>query len=376
MNSIELKTLELKSKITSGAKLILSLEETTLSSPAPDEVIVEIEAAPINPSDLGVVFGPANLSDMRLTGSSKQPVLTMDVAPERLKPLSARLDLPLSTGNEGAGTVINAGTNVKHMVGKKVSMIGGGMYSQYRKIDVHSCMEIPDGSTPADGASMFINPLTALSMVEAMKREGHSALIHTAAASNLGQMLNKICLADGVDLVNIVRSTKQAAILKEIGAKYIVNSSQDTFKEELTSTIAKTGATIAFDATGGGKLANAILHAMETALKRNMPAFSIYGSTTHKQVYMYGSLDTSPTILDRGYGMAWSVGGFLLTAFLQKIGDDATASLKGRVKRELKTTFASHYTNTISLTDALQPNIVQSYYSKATGKKYLINPSL
>jgi len=234
---------------------------------------------------------------------------------------------------------------------------------------------LPEDASAADGASCFVNPLTALGMVETMRREGHSALVHTAAASNLGQMLNKICLKDGVGLVNIVRNAEQAKILKDIGAKYVVDSTSETFQAELTDAIAETGATIAFDAIGGGKLAGQILVAMEAALNRKADAYSRYGSMTHKQVYIYGGLDLTPTVLDRSIGMAWGVGGWLLTYFLIKIGPQEAQKLRERVMAELKTTFASHYTAEISLAEALQPDMVRRYNAKTTGEKYLINPS-
>jgi NADPH-dependent curcumin reductase CurA len=222
---------------------------------------------------------------------------------------------------------------------------------------------------------MFVNPLTALAMVETMKAEGHVALVHTAAASNLGQMLNRICLADGVPLVNIVRSEQQAAILRDLGARYVVDSSAEGFQAALTDAITETKATIAFDAIGGGRLANTILHAMEAAANRNATSYSRYGSSTFKQVYIYGGLDLKPTEIDRGFGLSWSVSGFLLTPFLQKIGVPAALALRQRVARELTTTFASHYTSVISLAEALSPDIVRGYVKKATGEKYLIDPS-
>jgi len=228
--------------------------------------------------------------------------------------------------------------------------------------------------TAKDGASCFVNPLTALSMVETMRLEDHTALVHTAAASNLGQMLNLICQADGVELVNIVRRDEQAAILRELGAKHICNSSSDTFMADLTDAIHATGATLAFDATGGGKLASDILSAMEAAAARTPGAYSIYGSIKHKQVYLYGGLDTSTTVLNRGYGMAWGVGGWLLPNFLAKVGPDVGNRLRMRVLTELKTTFASHYTDELSLSEALQVENVARYEAKKTGEKYLICP--
>lgn len=367
--------LELRSTVSSGGELTLTLEPVTLTPPGPDEVIVRVEAAPINPSDLGLLLGPADLATLQPGGTRDRPTLTAAIPPARMGAMKARLDTPMPVGNEGAGTVVQAGDNVASLLGKKVGMIGGAMYAQYRKIAARDCIPLPEGASAADGASMFVNPLTALAFVETLRAEGHKALVHTAAASNLGQMLNRICIADGVPLVNVVRSEAQAAILRGIGAKYIIDSSAEDFREKLTDAIAETNATLAFDAIGGGKLANTILHAMEAAANRNATEYSRYGSSTFKQVYIYGALDLGPTELDRGYGFAWGVSGFLLTPFLMKLGMEGTMRLRARVAAELKTTFASHYTATISLADTLDPAVVTAYAKKATGEKYLIDPT-
>ncbi len=368
--------LELRSLATSDGQLRLSLEEVTLDAPGPDEVVVRVEATPINPSDLGLLLGPADVSTIRAEGTPERPVLVADIPQQRLAGIQARLDQSMPVGNEGAGTVIEAGSNVRHLLNKKVAMSGGAMYTQLRKLRARDCIVLPDDATAADGASAFVNPLTALGFTETMRAEGHTAIVHTAAASNLGQMLNRICLKDGIPLVNIVRSEAQAAILRDIGARYIVDSTSPDFQAELTEAVAATGATLGFDAIGGGKLASQILRAMETAASRSMSSYSRYGSDTFKQVYIYGSLDTSPTVIHRTFGFAWSVGGWLLTPFLQKAGPEVVARMRQRVVDELKTTFASHYTATISLRDALKPEILAAYERKATGEKYLIDPSL
>lgn len=367
--------LELRSTVSSDGNLTLSLEPVTLAAPGPDEVIVRVEAAPLNPSDLGLLLGPADMATLKAGGTADHPTLTATIPSARMPAMKPRLDQSMAVGNEGAGTVVLAGENVAGLLGKKVGMLGGAMYAQYRKIAARDCIVLPEGATAADGASMFVNPLTALSMVETLRMEGHKALVHTAAASNLGQMLNRICIADGVSLVNIVRSEAQAQILRDIGARYIVDSSAPDFREKLTDAIAETGATLAFDAIGGGKIVNTILHAMEAAANRTATAYSRYGSSTWKQVYVYGMLDTSPMELDRGYGLAWGVSGFLVTPFLMKLGLEGTLRLRARVAAELTTTFASHYTNTISLAEALDPKVVEAYAKKATGEKYLIDPS-
>ncbi len=367
--------LELRSTVSSGGELRLSLEEVAVREPGPDDVLVRVEASPINPSDLGLLLGPVDVTTLVAVGSPERPTLTATVPAARMGMMKPRLDQSMAVGNEGAGTVIAAGENAAGLIGRKVGMLGGAMYAQYRTVPASSCIPLPEGASAADGASMFVNPLTALAMVETMRGEGHTALIHTAAASNLGQMLNRICIADDLALVNIVRSAEQAALLRGIGAKHVVDSSSTSFRAELTDAVAETGATIAFDAIGGGRLANAILHAMEAAANRAAAGYSRYGSSTFKQVYIYGGLDTGPTELDRGFGFAWSVGGFLLTPFLQKIGGAETQRLRDRVARELTTTFASHYTATLSLADVLKPEMALAYNRKSTGEKYLIDPS-
>ncbi len=367
--------LQLRSLMKASGELELSLAKVTTPDPGPDEVLVRVEATPINPSDLGLLLGPADLSTAKAGGTPQSPTVTAVVPQHLLKAFAARLDQSMPVGNEGAGTVIKAGANAKHLEGKLVAMLGGAMYAQYRLMKAADCLPLPAGATAADGASCFVNPLTALSMVETMRMEGHKALVHTAAASNLGQMLNKICQKDGVALVNIVRNQAQAKILRDIGARHVVDSSSPDFIDALTEALVQTGATIAFDAIGGGKLPGQILNAMEVAANRTATSYSRYGSTTHKQVYLYGALDTGPTVIERRAGMAWSVGGFLLTYFLIKIGQEAAQKLRLRVASELKTTFASHYTAEISLAEALQLDKIAAYNKRATGEKYLINPS-
>ncbi|MBC7496662.1 MAG: zinc-binding dehydrogenase [Sphingomonadaceae bacterium] len=367
---------ELRSTARDDGTLRLTLDNVTIDAPSADEVIVRVEAAPINPSDLGLLLGPADIASMRVGGSSASPELTFDVAPRRLAAIQSRLGQSLAVGNEGSGTVIAAGDAATAMIGKRVGMLGGAMYADYRKLRVRDTVVLPDGATAADGASMFVNPLTALGFVETARAEGHTAIVHTAAASNLGQMLQKICLADGVPLVNIVRSTEQADILRKIGATYVLNSRDDDFRQQLVAACTETGATVAFDATGGGSLGSDIVGAMEAAAVARMTEYSRYGSTTFKQLYLYGGLDLSPTTLNRfAFGFSWSVGGWLLTPFLAKAGREVAARLRQRVVDELTTTFASHYTRTISLSEALDPDILRAYERKATGEKYLIDPT-
>jgi NADPH:quinone reductase-like Zn-dependent oxidoreductase len=369
--------LQVRSLIRKSGELELSLARIDVPEPGPDQVLVRVEATPINPSDLGLLLGPADLTTAKATGSGDGVKVTASVPAASLPFLAARLDQPMPVGNEGAGTVIKAGDSdaARALQGKTVSMIGGGMYAQYRLLKVHECQELPAGTSAAEGASWFVNPLTALGMTETMKREGHKALVHTAAASNLGQMLNRICLEDGIGLVNVVRNAAQAKILRDIGARHICDSSSPGFTAALTDALADTGATIAFDAIGGGRLASQILTCMEAALARTATGYSRYGSSVHKQVYIYGSLDTGPVELVRNYGMAWGVGGWLLTPFLQKIGRQDQLRLRARVVAGLKTTFASHYTRTVSLQEALQLPTIAAYSRRATGEKFLINPN-
>jgi NADPH2:quinone reductase len=312
-----------------------------------------------------------------VTQGEHGPVVTARVPEKGMKAMAARLDMSMPVGNEGAGVVVAAGASdaAQKLLGKTVAALGGAMYAQYRCVPVDQCLPLPPGATPADGASSFVNPLTALGMVETMRREGHKALVHTAAASNLGRMLNRICQKDGVPLVNIVRSQEQEDLLRKEGATHVVNSASPNFMDELTDALAATGATIAFDAIGGGRLAGQILSGMEAAANRTAKEYSRYGSTTFKQVYIYGGLDTRPTELVRDFGMTWSMGGWLLFPFLQKTDPATVQRLKQRVADELKTTFASHYTKEVSLAEALQPEALAAYGKRATGTKYLINPA-
>jgi NADPH:quinone reductase-like Zn-dependent oxidoreductase len=376
-NNHSTRGLQLRSLISRDGTLKLSLETVVTPEPAADEIVVRVEAAPINPSDLGLLLGAADLSTATMQGEGTAAVVTATVPPKLMRAMAGRLDESMPVGNEGAGVVVEAGSSeaAQALLGKSVALIGGAMYSQYRCVKAADVIVLPEDATPADGASSFVNPLTALGMVETMRREGHTALVHTAAASNLGQMLNRICLMDGVALVNIVRSEEQVTLLRGIGATHVCNSASPTFMDDLTTALIDTGATLAFDAIGGGKLAGQILTGMEIAANKNAKTYSRYGSTVHKQVYIYGGLDMSPTEINRNFGMTWGIGGWLLFPFLQKVGADTAKAMRERVARELKTTFASTYTREISLTEALQLDVIGGYNRRSTGEKYLINPS-
>ena len=373
MSNIPTSGLQLRSIITSAGQLELSLADVPVAAPGGDEILVKVEASPLNPSDLGLLLGAADISTAKAEGGK----VTAQVPPQLMRAMAGRLDQSMPVGNEGAGMVIAAGPGAaaQALVGKRVAMLGGAMYAQYRTLNAADVLVLPADASAADGASCFVNPLTALGMVETMRMEGHKALVHTAAASNLGQMLQKICLKDGVDLVNIVRSAEQAKILTDIGARYVLDSTSATFMEDLVAALSATDATLAFDAIGGGKLASQILSAMEQAQASKGGAYSRYGSTTHKQLYIYGGLNTGPTELQRAYGMFWGLGGWLLTGFMIKIGPEAGQKLRQRVIDELKTTFASTYTAEISLEEALQPEVIAAYNKKTTGEKYLIVPT-
>jgi NADPH:quinone reductase len=369
--------LQLRTLIKRSGELEMSLHDIPTPSLADDEVLIRVEGSPINPSDIGLLFGAADMTTAKQGGTASHPIITASVPEAFMKAMAGRADESMPAGNEGAGTVIAAGASpaAQALIGKMVAAFGGAMYTQFRAVKVAQCLPLPAGTTAAEGASCFVNPLTSLGMVETMRLEGHTALIHTAAASNLGQMLNKICMKDGIELINIVRGEAQEKVLRQLGAKNVCNSSAPSFLEDLTEAIGKTGATLAFDAIGGGKLAGQILGCMEAAINRKAKVYSRYGSDTHKQVYLYGSLDTSPTQFTRSFGMSWGMGGWLLWPFLNRVGPAAAQKLRERVVAELKTTFASHYTREVSLAESLTLKEISIYGKRATGEKYLINPS-
>jgi NADPH2:quinone reductase len=373
---MSVSSLELRSKITSDARLELWLEQVTVPTPAADEVVVRIEAAPLNPSDIILLLGPVDPATIQAGGTRTRPTASSSIPAERMSGLEARLDKALSVGNEGAGIVIDAGSDAQRYVGRTVAARSPlGMYAQYRIVRASDCLVLPNGISTRQGASAIINPLTVLGMVETMRREGHCALVHTAAASNVGQMLNRVCLMDGIPLVNIVRSPTQAEDLRLLGAKHVLDSSSATFRRSLVAALEETGATLAFDAIGGGTMAGTIVAAMEEALGAKAASFSRYGSPIHKQVYIYGMLNPGPRILEGNLGMAWAVSGWLMTWFYGKIDSSTAQRLRDRVTNELTTTFASHYTSEISLQEALSPETIVAYSRRATGAKFLMRPN-
>ncbi len=369
---------EIRSTVTSEGNIELSITQAELPIPSADEVLIKVEAAPINPSDLGLLLSfAADLSSITTSGSEDETVTSMKIHPALMGSMKPRLDQSMQAGNEGAGVIVDAGENVKELIGKTVGLAGGAMYSQYRCVPAASCLVMDEGTSPAEAASSFVNPLTALSFIETMKMENHTALVHTAAASNLGQMLVKICIADEIPLVNIVRKSEHVELLKNLGAEYVCNTSDESFMNDLVAALVATGATLGFDATGGGnngELPGQILSAMEIAANKTAKEYSRYGSDTYKQVYIYGGLDQSPTVLKRAYGMSWGLGGWLLTPMIGRIGMEKFGQMRMRVAKEIKTTFASSYAEEISFEEMLQPETIKSYAKQATGKKYLVNP--
>ena len=369
---------EIRSTVTSEGNIELSITQAELPIPSADEVLIKVEAAPINPSDLGLLLSfAADLSSITTSGSEDETVTSMKIHPALMGSMKPRLDQSMQVGNEGAGVIVDAGENVKELIGKTVGLAGGAMYSQYRCVPAASCLVMDEGTSSAEAASSFVNPLTALSFIETMKMENHTALVHTAAASNLGQMLVKICIADEIPLVNIVRKSEHVELLKNLGAEYVCNTSDESFMNDLVAALVATGATLGFDATGGGnngELPGQILSAMEIAANKTAKEYSRYGSDTYKQVYIYGGLDQSPTVLKRAYGMSWGLGGWLLTPMIGRIGMEKFGQMRMRVAKEIKTTFASSYAEEISFEEMLQPETIKSYAKQATGKKYLVNP--
>jgi NADPH:quinone reductase len=376
MTDLPATNLTMLTLVKPEGQLEISLVRKPMPAPLDHEVLVKILATPINPSDLGLLVGGADMSTARASERDGLPVVTADVPPAGMRAMAGRVGEALPLGNEGCGTVVQAGASpeAQALMGKTVAVFGGEIYAEYRCLPAAMCMVLPDGTDAKDGASCFVNPLTSLAFTEVMKNEGHSAIAHTAAASNLGQMLVKICAKDGIPLVNIVRSEAQVALLKGIGATHIVNSAAENFLSDLTDALVETGATIGFDAIGGGKQAGQILGCMEAAAAKRATSYSRYGTDVFKQVYVYGALDVGPSLLNRNFGFSWAVSGFLLTPFLQKAGMETNMRMRKRVVDELTTTFKSHYSHEISLTDALNLDVLMAYNAKRTGEKYLIRP--
>ena len=370
--------IQIQSAAQNDEVLDVRIVDTDMPTLRDSDVLVRVEAAPINPSDLGLLFGPADMDNAQYSSDSGSPSIKAPIPSHLMSGIEGRIGQNLPVGNEGAGIVVSAGESeeAQALIGKVVGFSGGGAYSEYKAVRANQCIAMPDGTSPAQSASCFVNPMTVLGFVGTMRREGHSAIVHTAAASNLGQMLQKVAIEESFDLVNIVRSKEQEDILRNIGATFVCNSSSETFLSELTEALVTTGATLGFDATGGGRLTSDILACMERAAVSQDASFSRYGSTVHKQVYIYGGLDRNVTTLNRSFGMAWGIGGWLLTPYIQIAGAEELQKMRERVSSSITTTFASSYTREVSLTEALSKAAVDEYRKQATGQKFLINPSL
>lgn len=370
-----LSTLGVRSEVRQDGTLHLSLQSTTLNDPRPDEVVVEMVAAPLHPADISMLLGPAHLASGAISGKGKGRTAVFQVPPERMGSLATRTGKSLPVGNEGAGIVVVAGEYHQDLIGKPVAVMGGGMVTRYRVVPARNLLPIPDGVPIENGAAVLINPLTALAMIETMRERGHNALVHTAAASSLGQMLNRICLRDDIPLVNVVRRPEQVLLLENQGARYVCDSSSSSFTDELSAQVAAAGATLAFDAVGGGKLAGQILSAMEAHCLAQVSEYNRYGSKVHKQVYFYGGLDTRPSELDRSYGMSWSVGGWLIFDELEQMKVERLDALRSRISAEMQSTFACEFAGELSMTELLDPDILRVIAQRSTGAKYLVNPT-
>lgn len=364
---------ELVSTATNDGRIRLELRPQQLAPLAEGEVLIRVEASPVNPSDMGLLYAVADPASARRDGDA----LTLDIPEKWRRAVGGRLDQAMRVGNEGAGTVIAAGNSseAQALLGRVVATFGGAMYATYRVARASDCLLLPKGASASEGASLTVNPLTAMAMVGQMRRDGKAALVHTAAASNLGQMLVRYTASEGVPLVNIVRSPAQVELLRGLGARHVIDTSADGWNAALIDALVETDATLAFDAIGGGRLAGQLLSAMEAAQVRKGASYSVYGTNVWKQVYIYGALDTGPTEFTRNFGLQWGISGFLLTPYLMKAGAEEVAAMRARVVAERATTFVSHYTQTVSLSEMLDPQVTQAAAAKSTGAKLLIDPS-
>lgn len=363
---------ELTSRLDADGTLTVSLAQRTWEAPVGRQILVRMEAAPINPSDMGMLFAAADMEQAHY--SADKVVATM---PEKVtRAMAARHGIALPAGNEGSGTVVAAGEDpaAQALMGRRVACVPGTAYATYALADAAMAFAVDEGVSGEQAASCFVNPMTALGFVETMKAEGFTGLIHAAAASNLGQMLLRICANDGIPLVNVVRSAQQVELLKDIGAEHALDMTQADFMPRLVEAIDATGAMLGFDPIGGGTLAGNLLTAMEIRASRNQP-FSRYGSNAAKKVYIYGMLDTGPTVLNRGFGFSWDLSGWLLMPFLEKAGPEVVERMRRRVMDELTTTFASRYSHRITLDQMLTRDAVLGYNARRTGQKYLVLPN-
>ncbi|MCO4773928.1 MAG: NADH oxidase [Deltaproteobacteria bacterium] len=368
---------QLFTTMTEDHELVLTVEPLTVDDPGPDEIVVAVQATPINPSDLGLLVGPADLSTARRTEVDGHPALVASLHAAGRRFVAGRLGQKLSAGNEGAGLVVAAGASdaAQSLLGRTVTAVGGAMYRTHRVVKARRALPLPQGAAAAEGASLFVNPMTVQAFLTTMRAEGHTGIVHTAAASNLGQMLAKHCGKEGVPLVAIVRRASQRELLEKLGVPYVVDSSMDSFFKDLVAALVASEATLCFDAVGGGDLANTVLTAMEVALRTRGVRADIYGTPVLKQVYQYGRLDVGPTKLTPAYGMYWGVGGWLLTPRLHGLGRERTLEMQKYAIEERNGIFASEYARTVSLDDLLDPDTLRAIHRKGTNAKVLVDPS-
>ena len=363
---------QLLTTLAADGTLTVEIADKTFDEPTGSQILVKVEATPINPSDLGLLFALADTDNAEYS-----PGKVVAKMPENAtRAMKARHGMAMPAGNECAGTVVAAGDDpaARALLGKRVACVPGTAYATYALADARMAMPLADGVSAEQGASSFVNPMTALGFVETMKLEGFTGLVHAAAASNLGQMLVKICQEDRVPLVNIVRSAEQEKILRDLGATHVLDMTESDFLPKLIDAIAETKAMLGFDPIGGGTLAGQILTAMEAAASRGA-AFSRYGSSEPKKVYIYGALDLGPTILNRAFGLTWELAGWLLTPFMAKFGPEIVGRMRARVLSGLTTTFASHYKAKVGLDEMLRKDAVAEYNARRTGEKYLVTPN-
>lgn len=376
MSGEGLTGVSLVSTISYEGSLRIELRQVPVAPPAADEVVIRVQACPVNPSDMSLMLGPVDADTLRVDRVSGRNVITGSIPADRLPALKRRWDQPVAIGNEGAGTVVAAGSGVSHLKGVKCAAFPmSGMFATYRVVNAADLIALPDDLEPEEAAAMFVNPLTVLAMLETLQREGHSAIVHSAAASNLGQMLVRMCGVEKIPLVNIVRHEEQVGLLRALGAQWVVSSSSPEFDRELFEAIEATGATLLFDAVGGGGLTDRVLRTMEAVGEKNLSAFSRYGSKQPKQAYVYSNLDPGPTQLSRAYGMSWNVSPFSLPFILEKLGRDVRARMQERVLQDIRSTFLSRYTGTIGLEQLLDLEMVRKITRRATASKYLLDPS-
>ncbi|WJY18884.1 zinc-binding dehydrogenase [Alteriqipengyuania flavescens] len=363
---------QLFTTLESDGTLTVEIAEATFPDPTGNQVLVKMEAAPINPSDLAILTGAADFENAEYS-----PGKVVAKMPEPFNTGSkARHGQRLPAGNEGAGTVVAAGDGemAQGLMGQRVACVPGSAFSQYAIADAAMCLPLGDHSAEA-GASSFVNPMTALGFVENAKMDGQKAILHTVGASNLGQMLNRICQEDGIALVNIVRKADQADLLKSQGAEHVVNSSDEDFMDKLRSAVEATGAFYGFDPIGGGQMVDHCFKAMEQVAVAQMSEYSRYGSNQAKRMFIYGRLDFGPTVLTPAYGFGWTLSGWLLTPFLQNAGMETVMRMRKRVLDNLTTTFASNYKEKVDLEGMLTKDAILDYRQMKTGEKYLVTPN-